>query len=293
MCHLTRYLLLLIQPVLLLFWLGGCATSKDPGPAARDIYRGWFATETRDEGPTVPDSLVVVSYNIAYAIESEQAVDELLADERLKRVDILLLQEMDPEASELMARRLGMDFVYAPGYVHPRSERLYGTSVLSRWPIQSSQGLVLPHPNPFSSNHRRAVAADIAIGDHLLRVVSVHLSTLVIPLPDRLHQIEALCDSLAVIPDDPERPVIIGGDFNSVTASEAVKMRQAMRTHHFRQVRLPQGATAKSRPIDMINYDLVLDHFFYRGLVAGRSGVAYDFTASDHYPIWSVFTWDK
>lgn len=283
----------LILAALILSWLGGCASSKDPGAAARDNYRGRFVSEKPSAGRATPDSLIVVAYNIEYALQSHEAVDQFLADERLKRVDVLLLQEMDPAGTDLIARRLGMDYVYAPGYVHPKHDRLYGTAVLSRWPIQSSQGLVLPHPNPFSSNHRRAAAADIAIGEKLLRVVSVHLSTLVIPLPDRLHQIEVLCDSLAVFDEGPDRPVIIGGDFNSVTASEAVEMRQTMRKARFRQVRLPKGATAKSRPVDLINYDLVLDHFFYRGLVAGHSGVAYDFTASDHYPIWSVFYWNR
>lgn len=267
--------------------VAGCTGTKDPGPVSREFYLGRFATRP-DQGQTAaPDSLLIVSYNIAYAKETERAARELLDHPRLNEVDVLLLQEMDAEQSELLARQLGMDYVYAPAYIHARSERRYGTTVLSRWPITASKGLVLPHPNPFSSNHRRAVAADITVGSHQVRVVSVHLSTIVIALEDRLDQVATLIDSLT----EPGMPTIIGGDFNTVSSPGLLDLRQEMRHAGFRQVRLPGGKTAKSRAIDLINYDLVLDHFFYRDLEAGRSGIADAFTASDHLPIWAVFRW--
>jgi endonuclease/exonuclease/phosphatase family metal-dependent hydrolase len=284
----ARQTTLMLTLIVLVVALAGCSGTRDPGPVSREIYLGRFAVQGHaGPAPATPDSLIIVSYNIAYALESELAADELLADPRLKKVDILLLQEMNPAGSEFLARTLGMDYVYVPAYVHPRHDRRYGTSVLSRWPILASEDLVLPHPNPFSNNHRRAVAADLQVGSRRLRVVSVHLSTIVIDLEDRLEQVAALTDSLGAVAG----PVVIGGDFNTVSRRGGVRVRQVMRRAGFQQVRLPDGKTARSRAMDFIDYDLVLDHFFYRGLVPAASGIGHEFTASDHYPIWAVFRW--
>lgn len=265
----------------------GCASS-DPGPIAIEFYDGNFAPDLAPQGHAWPDSFLVVSYNIAHARQAALAVEEILSDPRIQQVDVLLLQEMDAIQSEYMARQLEMNYVYAPAYIHTRSKRRYGTSVLSRWPILESRGLVLPHPNPFSSNHRRAVSADLKVGERRLRVVSVHLSTIVIPLNDRMDQVATLVDTLGQV----DGPIIIGGDFNTVGPAEVIKARQAMRQGGFRQVRLPRGHTADPRPIDMINFDLVLDHFFYRGLVAHGSGIAHEFKASDHFPVWAFFAFE-
>jgi endonuclease/exonuclease/phosphatase family metal-dependent hydrolase len=289
MCKMNRAFSTLMMGTLLGLLAAGCSGTRDPGPVAREIHQGWFATNQQEaRSPAVaPDSLIIVSYNIEYALESELAAAELLAHPQLQQVDILLLQEMDPQGSEYLARELGMDYVHAPAYVHPRHGRRYGTTVLSRWPITDFRSVVLPHPNPFSSNHRRAAAADVQLGPRRLRVVSVHLSTLVIPLEDRLEQVDVLCDSLAQV----DFPIIIGGDFNTVSTEGRREVRQHMRHCGFRQVRLPEGQTARSGAMEFLDHDLVLDYFFYRGLKPSRSGIGNQFTASDHYPVWAVFRW--
>lgn len=281
-----RGILLLITGVMHL-GLGGCAGSSDPGPVAREIYQGRHAKGLGLNVAEAPDSLVVVSYNIEFARQTEQAAAELLADPRLKSVDILLLQEMDPQGTEYLAREMGLDYVYAPAYLHSRHDRRWGNAVLSRWPIVDQASVVLPHPNPFSNHHRRAVAADIAIAGRLVRAVSVHLSTVVIPFADRLHQAAVLTDSLGQV----GYPLIIGGDFNTGSDVEVTKVGQAMRHAGLQKVRLPAGKTALGGPLDLFDHDLVLDHFFYRGLVPHGSGIGQNFKSSDHLPIWTVFTW--
>jgi endonuclease/exonuclease/phosphatase (EEP) superfamily protein YafD len=108
------------------------------------------------------------------------------------------------------------------------------------------------------------------------------------PLDRRLHQAEVLADSLASVP----WPVIVAGDFNTSTDFEIRELRQALRPWRLRQVRLPAGATAEGKAMyGLVAGDLVLDHLFYRGLRPGASGIARHITASDHYPVWTVFTW--
>lgn len=279
--------LLTVSAVLSL--VGGCASTPGADPISHEVYTGSYST---DRAPVVidrPDSLVVVSYNIAFSLQPEKAAEELLAEPGLKQVDILLLQEMDAEGSEHVARELGMDFVYGPSYLHPRYDRQFGTAILSKWPIKGHDYVILPHSDPLTKNHRRVMAADVQVGDQLLRLVSVHLSTIVIPLEYRLEQVAAVNDSLGRV----DYPAIIGGDFNTVSSVGATKVRQAMRHAGYRQVRLPEGGTADSKMLDHIGQDVVLDHFFYKGLTAGQSGIADHFTASDHHPIWAVFTWPE
>lgn len=269
--------------------MGGCGSTAGSDPISHEIYTGKYATEMAPAVLDRPDSLVVASYNIAFALEAEKAAEELLAEPGLQLVDILMLQEMDAEGTDHLARELGMDFVYGPSYVHPRHDRRFGTAVLSKWPITGHDYVVLPHSDPLTKNHRRVMSADIQVGDQLLRVVSVHLSTIVIPLEYRLDQVAAVIDSLGQV----DHPIIIGGDFNTVSKVGVTKVRQAMRHAGLRQVRLPDGGTADSKMLDQIGQKVVLDHFFYQGLDSGRSGIASHFTASDHFPIWTVFTWPE
>jgi len=271
--------------LVLLAILAGCGVpSRFVG---NEIYQGNFGIPPEVASAALPDSIVVASYNIAFALQVDRAARELLSDPALNKVDILLLQEMDPEGTALLARQLGLYYVYGPAYLHPRHDHRWGTAVLSRWPIVGYDSVILPHSDPLTRNHRRAVAADIAVGDHLLRAVSVHLSTMVVSFEDRLHQATVVSDSLGRV----DYPLIIGGDFNSVSGFESRKVGQGMRRWGLREVRLPAGKTVRSRSLDLLGQEAVFDHIFYRGLEPLRSGIAHEFTASDHFPIWAVFTW--
>ncbi len=237
-----------------------------------------------------PDSLIVASYNIAFGQNARAAAAALAAHPRLGRADILLLQEMDLEGTGIVASVLGMDFLYGPAYRHPRHDRRWGTAVLSRWPIVSWCDVTLPHAAPLTDNHRRAVGADIDVAGRQVRAVSVHLSTMVTPLEDRLHQAAVVADSL--VPG--AGAVVVGGDFNSISQYEENGMRQVMRGAGLREARLPAGPTAEGK--GLLNHlfpELELDHLFQRGLVPRDAGVARDITASDHYPVWVVYTWDE
>jgi len=264
---------------------GGCA-GRVPPPAAA-VERGDF----RPPAPpaAAPDSLLVVSYNIAFGRNAAEAAAALRDDPRLGDLDILLLQEMDPAGTAVVARTLGLAYVYAVSYRHPHHHRPWGTAVLSRWPIVDVADVVLPHPAPFSANRRRAVAADLDVGGRRVRAVSVHLSTLVTPLEDRLEQARVLADSLAAGP----LPVVVGGDFNSVSRYEENLLRRALRPGGLREARLPHGPTALGKGrLNRFFPDLELDHLFVRGLTARATGIARHVTASDHYPVWAVFTWE-
>jgi len=116
-------------------------------------------------------------------------------------------------------------------------------------------------------------------------VVSAHMATLIVDLEKRMEQVEVMRDSLV----SPAGPVIVGGDFNTGTNWEGTLFRRLMRQAGFRESRLPVGRTARAGVLDAFGYHLKLDHIYYRNLEFVSAGVCRQATASDHFPIWSVF----
>lgn len=270
--------------VALLAVVSGCAHETHLTKADIRLYSDLGEVVKR----SVPDSLVCVSYNIEYGEKLENALADLTDNPRLRDPDILLLQEMDPEGVALVAGRLGMNFCYYPSFIHPYHGKLFGTAVLSPWPLSEPRHMVLPHPNPMTENHRTALAVDVQIGTRTVRAVSVHLSTLSVDFEDRLEQATLVRDSLVA----DTGPAIIAGDFNSGSPREGVLFRRVIRKAGFREARLPVERTATGGPLDWLGIKLKLDHIYYRELELVATGSPGESTASDHFPVWSVFRWE-
>jgi len=270
---------------LLLWGFSGCAHETALTQADVHLYHdlghGVHAVET--------DSLVCVSYNIEYSEKLDAALTDLTFDSRLRQPDILLLQEMDAEGVAFLADRLGMNYAYYPSFIHPHHGRLFGTAVLSPWPLHNPRHVVLPHANPLTENRRTALAVDVQVGTRVVRAVSVHLSTLVVDLDDRLEQVAVVRDSL--IP--AAGPTIIGGDFNTGTRWEVDLIRREVRKAGFREAYTAVDKTASGGILDLLGHKLNLDHIYYRDLDFVAAGVSDTAKASDHFPVWSVFRWRK
>jgi len=235
---------------------------------------------------TRPDTIKVVSYNIEYGEKIEQAVADLQTDPDLRDADILLLQELDPDGVAALAEALQCNHVYYPASVSPHHGRRFGNAVLSRWPIVGSRLVVLPHGMLVTGHRRVATMADIDLGGEIVRAVSVHTATIILPQERRLAQVQAVADSLV----EWEGPLVIGGDFNSITQYEVFRIRRIFRRDGCRPVRLPAGETIKGWLPKLFNQQPVLDHLFFRGLETAAAGIGRQALASDHYPIWTVLT---
>jgi endonuclease/exonuclease/phosphatase family metal-dependent hydrolase len=274
----------LIAPLILVL-AGSCwRLPTDAGPDAQ-AYTGHYAPPRR--APT--DSLTVVSYNIQYGEDLPVAAADLRAIPRVRDADIYLLQEMDAAGTDSLARLLGCDYVYFRASVSPHDDRDFGNAVLSRWPIVAHEVFVLPHGAPLTGQQRVAVAADLDVGGRQMRAVSVHLSTVLASLTDRLDQAAAAADSLLA----GAVPVVVGGDFNTISVYEATRLRQALRRHGLQEARLPTGATARRTLFGLIPMRWRLDRFYYAGLEPVVTGIASTAQASDHLPIWATFVWSQ
>lgn len=265
--------------------LAGCAGLAHFEPSESSRRSGTVATTDRPR----PDSLRVVSYNIQYGEQIDQALADLQADPDLHNADILLLQEMDGDGVAAMARALDLNFVYYPASIHPHHDKQFGNAVLSRWPITASRLLVLPHKHPLSGDLRTATSADIDVDGVQVRAVSVHTATVVLGQEQRLAQAQTVADSLTAVAG----PLVIGGDFNTVTQYEGSLLRRIFRDAGCSAVHLPPGSTIKGWKSGVLGDETVLDHIFYRGLQAGDSRISKTALASDHYPVWTVLGWTE
>jgi endonuclease/exonuclease/phosphatase family metal-dependent hydrolase len=261
----------------------GCAKAVNyPSPLGPLVT---FVADSTSPRPPVTGPLRVVSFNIAYAIEIDRAIEVLLQTAALREPDIIALQEMDGPGTERIARALGMNAVYYPSGIHPKHDRDFGCAILSPWPLEQPRKLILPHGARVSGLRRAATSAIVVRGGQRIRVYSLHLpSPIAISGGSRSDQLR----SLAGDADSAGMPVVIAGDFNTYGKVEELERagfswvtRKNDGTTPFRLFGIPLGRKR-------------YDHILARGLtpVTGpdATGVVADNRgASDHQPIWAAF----
>lgn len=250
----------------------GCRTGYDYQSASGPRYAGVHAG-AGVESCAQPCALRIVSFNIQFARDIDGAITLLGSDSALRSADVILLQEMDAEGTQKLAKALGKSYVYYPAILHRQTRRDVGNAILSRWPIVDDAKLVLPHPSRYARTHRIATTATLRVGASRLRVYSTHLGTFAdIGSAQRRDQLRFI---LADAADHPF--VVIGGDLNDASvglvAEEAGYMwptRHGPRTHRLGR----------------------WDHIFMKGLESpdtAASGTVLDSRGvSDHLPIWVV-----
>jgi endonuclease/exonuclease/phosphatase family metal-dependent hydrolase len=259
--------------------LVGCATAVnylDPsGPVYVDTYA---APDSPDSSRTAEGPLRVVSFNIAFAIHIDRALEALRESAQLREFDILTLQEMDAPGVEKIARELGLHYVYFPSAVHPKKDKDFGCAILSPWPLQEPRKIVLPHGARVSGLRRAAVVATVLWGDRRVRCYAVHLpAPLSISGSSRREQAQVLVADAGASPD----PVVIAGDFNSYDVG-----------HEFAAAGFEWLTRDTGPTVEKFLLDFRYDHVFVKNTAGkaatGTAGVVKDNReASDHKAIWA------
>lgn len=251
--------------------LAGCAQTINLLNPTTPRFSGDYAPAAPDTGAAAP--IRIVTFNIKLARRIDRAI-EVLQSDSLRGADILALEEMDDAGVERIARALRLNYVYYPGSIHPTEHTYFGTAILSRWPIERSWKLLLPHRAGIRNQSRTVTAAELRVRGRSVRAYAVHLST-----PFRLSdaarddQVRTILDHAA----DFDGPVVIAGDFNSYGVGP-VLVRRGYR-----------WLTRRLAPtISIFSWD----HIFVRKLSPARpasAGVVRDVHgASDHHPVWAV-----
>ena len=258
-----RFLLLLVAAS-----LPACKTAQNYKDPRGPVYAGSHAGRREATG----DSLLVVTFNIEYALRVDRALEALRSHRQLEHADLIALQEMDAPGTEALARGLGLNYVYYPAALHPGTKRDVGEAILTPWPIESAFKLPLPHQSRGLRQSRAAVGALVRVGGRLLRIYSLHLGSPLGASPgQRRDQIDVvLCDAKG----SPE-PVVIAGDFNSSKIGSRLEAA---------------GYAWLTRGVGPTAHRFSFDHVFVRGPDFGpaEAGVAREVKdASDHRPVWA------
>jgi endonuclease/exonuclease/phosphatase family metal-dependent hydrolase len=215
-------------------------------------------------------SLRIVSFNIAYARRVDQALG-CFRDAPLRGADVVLLQEMHAKAVEAMADVLLMGFVYYPSSVRPGQNDM-GTAILSPWPIEATEKLILPHETRVMHRGRAATIATVRIDGRPVRVYSLHLGS-----PFGLSGGKRGDQAQAVIEHARgwDGAVIIGGDLNSKSVGKRFEAAG------YRWLTKSVGKTVGP---------FSFDHVYVRGIEnTSEAGVARTCRgASDHSPVWAL-----
>ena len=215
--------------------------------------------------------LIVVTYNVEFSRKIDQAIRVLRDVPELAAADVVLLQEMTADATARIASALDMGYVYYPAIHHRRAAQDFGNAVLSRWPIEHDEKLVLPHRSRYAGTQRAATVATIRVDTLAIRVYSTHLGTPA-DISTRRRR-----EQLATILRDGARhsAVVVGGDMNMADLGPAVGEQG---------YRWATSGTPRTTRFGR------WDHVLVRGdalALPGRAGViAKGRAASDHSAVW-------
>ncbi len=227
--------------------------------------------------PRSRDTITVVTFNLKYGEHFREAAREFLRFPQLRGADIILLQEMNEQSTDSLARRLGWNYVYFPATVHPGSHRNFGNAILSPWPIREAHKILLPHRAPIGHTRRIAVSAVVKIGSLPVLTFCVHTATILSPSSRRLAQADSL---LKALPE--EYPfVVVGGDFNTITSRSRQQLVALFRQNGFQEATREVESTAH-----FLVFKSPLDHIFVKGFRVLSAGVVRESRSSDHYPVW-------
>ena len=213
----------------------------------------------------------------------EKAIRDLETIPELQNADFINLQEaigsrggINGNTVETIAKRLKMNYVFAPGCVLMGND--YGNAILSRWPISDFRKTLLPRSDHL--NQRIALGATASLNGRIIQVYSIHLSVLFKDSATndngRTQQVETALDAIDQL---PKFPTFLSGDFNGVNPISKKRINFLFEQRSFTAAP-DKGWTIKTN-------HFTLDHAFVRDLHVVENGIAYTAQGSDHVPIWS------
>lgn len=237
----------------------------------------------------VPDvstsELTVIAFNIKTARWDGRLQLDAIADALAGwDADIVLLQEVDKNRSvtggvdqaAYLGERLGMYSTFGSNVAYTPTA-LYGTAILSRFPIISSENTPLPKAAA-GEQQRGLLHAVIDVDGTQVSAYSTHLQN---RSPGaRVQQVAAIRDVLA----DDELPKVMGGDFNAHPGSPEMRTAVTYINDTWASVGVGGGFTHPST-----NPRGRIDYLLHDGMDA-LSAQVLDAPVSDHKPVRATYS---
>jgi endonuclease/exonuclease/phosphatase (EEP) superfamily protein YafD len=122
------------------------------------------------------------------------------------------------------------------------------------------------------------MAVTVSLGNQPVRLFNVHIDPHG-PLDNQHQQTEAVLE----LAETHLGPVVILGDFNTLSKNKAVEIRALLESHGYTTPFLNQTATWRGAGLLKFHADWI----FVKDLSVSRWGVAKPLNVSDHWPIWA------
>jgi endonuclease/exonuclease/phosphatase family metal-dependent hydrolase len=293
-----------------------CLEGRGPTQLDCRIEGANFARQPADP----KDEIVVCAYNVERGLRLDDQLRAFAGEAGMPSPDILLISEADRgctrsgdrNVAREYARALGMCYVYGVEFIElprvlgpgggVRRPCEHGNAIVSRFPLGNVRLIRHRRARNWHSNVQRilrvgeprlggrvALAADVRVGDRLLRVYSVHFESGDRGDAYRADQARELVEDAA----DLQRGVVLGGDMN-VGRYPGLRAGDASREAAIGA--LVEGgyedahATLPREGRVTTDSGAVMDLIFGRGVGFAASGVGPGEVwggLSDHLPVWA------
>lgn len=269
------------------------------------------------------DQIVVLAYNILRGFQAGAQLAAMMEGGEIPLPDVLLLSEVDRgcrrtdfrNVARDYAEALGYYYVYATEFVELPSVRNpdgpfdpplceHGNAIVSRYPLGNVREIRhaenrswytppdFPDPDEPRLGGRVAVAADVKIGQQLVRLYALHLESTLSALAIRDAQALEIAEDASSV----SYPVIAGGDLNAYGAIGDFRNgtamdgpTQAFLTHGFSDAHATLSIDDRITSFDVL--PLIIDFIFVRGAEAAQPGLCPRESCgqlSDHLPVWTT-----
>jgi endonuclease/exonuclease/phosphatase family metal-dependent hydrolase len=231
-----------------------------------------------DSAQALGAALRVVTWNLHFGQNLDRIIATLETSGKLQGADLLLLQEINADGVDKIARSLHYNYAYVPTVYSRQRGKEFGIAILSRWPLKESQRIPLPNWFPGWIENRYAIRAVASVGGREVAVYTVHMDLL---------WMEPQSQFLAEEMGEEPGPSILGGDFNTWRPSSVFSLENDMTG-----IGMDRLTNATGYTFQFSNFHSTLDHIFSAAGLHHTSGVYLDTNASDHYPLWAEISID-
>jgi endonuclease/exonuclease/phosphatase family metal-dependent hydrolase len=261
--------LMLLIAVLLLPWKKHIINYTEP---KGHLSQGDYA----DSSTAYDGTLRVVTWNLHFGENLDEAITTLENISELQDTDLLLLQEIDAEGVEKIAKGLHYNYSYYPTVFSRQRQKEYGIAILSKWPLKDTDKILLPNWFPGWVENRYAVKAVTSVKGRDFTVYNVHLDVV---------WMEPQGNFLAGIIEQENNEIILGGDFNTWRPASIDILENSLENIGLERLTQETGYTFMGKGLRF-----TLDHIFSMQGLDYTAGVYRQTDASDHYPVWAEIT---
>lgn len=202
--------------------LGHAGGNEGAGPAAETVVKPANAPAGGPESKSDPNTLVVASYNINFAISDKGALDKYVGIIRKCGADVVAVQEGNSALYAHLKKALAKDYPHMRFYPGPAA---CGFGWLSRKPLLN------PGMLPKSAGWFGTPMVQVMVGDRPVQLVNVHLMATVPPKDANMATMLTLLAKTEPVRAKEIRfihsrlpsklPVVMLGDFNSISSMNA------------------------------------------------------------------------